>query len=109
MSALRFEAVLEEFDTLGLLDEIHALPMGIQTVIAEGMVPAGLLQRLLIARVLLRHPAFLVLDEATTGLDEDVQAKLLTDLRRAGIGVLIATHRESVVAIADRCVKILPV
>jgi ABC-type bacteriocin/lantibiotic exporter with double-glycine peptidase domain len=109
MSALRFEAVLEEFDTLGLLDEIHALPMGIQTVIAEGMVPAGLLQRLLIARVLLRHPAFLVLDEATTGLDEDVQAKLLTDLRRAGIGVLIATHRESVVAIADRCVKMLPV
>lgn len=109
MSALRLEAGLERLDTLGLLKEIHALPMGIQTLIAEGMVPAGLLERLLIARALLRRPALLVLDEATTGLDEEVQTKLLTDLRVAGIGVLIATHRESVVPIADRCIKILPV
>lgn len=109
MSALRFEAALDDLDMLGLLQEIEALPMGIQTVLAEGMIPAGLMERLQIARVLLRRPALLVLDEATTGLDEAVQTKLLTDLRMTGIGVLIATHRESAVAIADRRVKVVPI
>lgn len=109
MSALRLEAALECLDTLGLLQEIDALPMGIQTVLAEGMIPTGLMERLQIARVLLRRPALLVLDEATTGLDEAVQTKLLTDLRIAGIGVLIATHRESAVAIADRRVNVVPI
>lgn len=108
MSPLPFEVVLDSLDALGLLKEIDALPMGIQTLMAEGLFPAGLRERLLIARALLRRPALLVLDEATTRLDEVVQAKLLSDLRMAGIGVLIATHRESAVAIADRCVKLVP-
>ncbi len=109
MSGLSLETALRSSDRLGLLKEIEALPMGIQTLVAQGMVPAGLRERLLIARVLLRQPSLLILDEATTGLDEEFQTRLLQELRTAGIGVLIATHRKSVVAIADRCVMVTPV
>lgn len=108
MSGLSLDPALRSSDRLGLLKEIEALPMGIQTLVAEGIVPTGLRERLLIARVLLRQPSLLILDEATTGLDEEFQTSLLEELRTAGLGVMIATHRESVVAIADRCVTVTP-
>lgn len=79
---------------------------------AEG-VSAGERRRIATARALLRIDAtgtasgrLLVLDEPTAGLDADAEAVLLTSLRRAGVGVLVVSHRPAVLASADRVIEL---
>nr|WP_247893402.1 ATP-binding cassette domain-containing protein [Azospirillum endophyticum] len=101
MAPLPAERAWEAARLARLDADIAALPMGIQTLVAEGAFPAGLMQRLLIARALARNPDILVLDEATTALDEDMQAALFADMRARGVAVLVASHRPSTLALAD--------
>ncbi|KAA0576363.1 ATP-binding cassette domain-containing protein [Azospirillum sp. Sh1] len=101
MAPLPVERAWEAARLVRLDADIAALPMGIQTLVGEDSFPAGLMQRLLIARALARDPDLLVLDEATAALDEDIQAALFADLRARGIAVLVASHRPSTLALAD--------
>ncbi|CAO3438018.1 ATP-binding cassette domain-containing protein [Azospirillum doebereinerae] len=104
MAPLPAERAWEAARLARLDADIAAMPMGIQTLVAEGCFPAGLVQRLLIARALARNPDLLVLDEATAALDEDTQSALFADLKRLGVAVLVASHRPSTLALADRVV-----
>jgi subfamily B ATP-binding cassette protein MsbA len=87
---------------------IARLPQGYDTVVGERGVKlsGGQRQRIAIARALLKDPAVLILDEATSNLDteserliEDAMEKLL-----AGRTTLIIAHRLSTVRRADRLV-----
>ena len=68
----------------------------------------GQMRRVEIARALLHDPAFLLLDEPTTGLDIGSRRTLIEEVRRLiredGIGVLWATHITDEIAAADRVV-----
>jgi len=81
---------------------------GLDTTIGEGgmKISGGEKQRLSIARALLRHPAVMVFDEATSSLDSLTEEEINTTIRevsraRPQITVLIA-HRLSTVMHADR-------
>jgi len=80
-----------------LLGTIHALPEGWDTWIGErGLeLSGGQRQRLAIARVLLRDPALLVLDEPTTGLDPVTELHMMRTLRQLmeGRTTILITHR----------------
>ncbi|MCK9912495.1 ATP-binding cassette domain-containing protein, partial [Microbacteriaceae bacterium K1510] len=57
---------------LGLEDDIHALPRGYDTRLGESaaeQLPAGLLQRIAIARAIASQPRLLILDEANSSFD----------------------------------------
>ncbi len=73
-------------------------------------VSLGEQQRTAIARALVVRPAFLVADEPTGRLDEDLSVHVLATLRgvyaAAGTGVLIASHDPVVMAHADRVVRL---
>ncbi len=73
-------------------------------------VSLGEQQRTALARALVVRPAFLVADEPTGRLDEDLSAHVLATLREvhaaAGTGVLVASHDPVVVAAADRVVRL---
>lgn len=106
MAPLADEAIARALHITRLEDEIATLPMGVQTLIAEGMVSQNLVQRLLIARAVARQPDFLILDETLTGLDPDQISKLLRALREDGTGVLIVTHNPAVLAQADAILQL---
>ncbi|MGH8904418.1 MAG: ABC transporter ATP-binding protein [Egibacteraceae bacterium] len=85
---------------------IAALPDGYETVVGERgyRLSGGERQRLAIARVLLKDPAIVVLDEATSHLDSEseaaVQEALATAL--AGRTSLVIAHRLSTILRADQ-------
>jgi ATP-binding cassette subfamily B protein len=89
------------------IDEfIHALPQGYDTVVGErGLkLSGGEKQRVAIARVLLKDPAILVFDEATSSLDSQSEKNILGALARISRNktTLVIAHRLSTVVDADR-------
>lgn len=65
---------------------------------------AGQKQRLALARALLRRPALLVLDEATSNLDGETEARIVETLTRlkGRMTILAVSHRPALLALADR-------
>lgn len=87
---------------------VSALPNGYDTVLSEHGegLSGGQRQRLCIARAVLRDPAILILDEATSQIDTDSEAKINQALHaiRRGRTLFIAAHRLSTVREADTIV-----
>jgi ATP-binding cassette, subfamily B, bacterial MsbA len=88
------------------LEFIERLPQGFETTIGERGIKlsGGQRQRIAIARVFLRNPAVVVLDEATSSLDTESERLIeaaMEDLLR-NRSTLIIAHRLSTVRRADR-------
>jgi len=88
-----------------IADFIAALPDGYQTVVGERghKLSGGERQRLAIARVLLKDPRILILDEATSSLDYENEAAIqkALDVVLRGRTSLVIAHRLSTVLTAD--------
>lgn len=102
------EEIIEAARKARALDFIRRLPQGLDTPVAEqGLsLSGGQRQRLAIARAILRDPAILILDEATSMIDAESESKIgeaITDFSR-GRTCLIVAHRLSTVVQADRIV-----
>jgi len=93
------------------LDEFIAqLPQGYETQVGErGLkVSGGEKQRIAIARMLLKRPAIMVFDEATSSLDSTAEQAILQALREIGsdITTLVIAHRLSTIIDADQILVI---
>ena len=93
----------------GIDEFIMSLPQCYNTPIGEGGsgLSGGQLQRLAIARAVVRRPELIILDEATSALDGDSARGVYTlvqRLERAGIGCLIVTHATEMMKACARCV-----
>ncbi|MGA5143588.1 ABC transporter ATP-binding protein/permease [Streptomyces griseoincarnatus] len=92
----------------GIHDEIAALPDGYATLLGErgATLSGGQRQRLALARALLSDAPVLVLDEATSSVDERREADIVRELLNAvgGRTVLVVAHRLAAVRSADRIV-----
>ena len=91
-----------------IFDTIAALPEGFNTLVGERgyRMSGGEKQRLAIARLLLKDPAIMILDEATSHLDNENEAAVQVALEAAlrGRTALVIAHRLSTVRHADRIV-----
>lgn len=87
-----------------IADAVRSRPGALDGPIGEGGsgFSGGERQRLSIARALVDRPQILVLDDATSNLDEDTEARLLENLRRRGITIVLLTSRPSAVRHLDR-------
>jgi subfamily B ATP-binding cassette protein MsbA len=87
---------------------VERLPLGYDTVVGERGIKlsGGQRQRVAIARAILKDPAVLVLDEATSNLDTESERLIEDALSRLLVGrtTLIIAHRLSTVRRADRLV-----
>ncbi|HXH04720.1 MAG TPA: ABC transporter ATP-binding protein [Candidatus Competibacteraceae bacterium] len=85
---------------------IMRLPQGYDTVIGERgqKLSGGQRQRLSIARAVLKDPPILVLDEATSAVDNETEAAIQRSLAKIAVGrtVLMIAHRLSTIVHADR-------
>lgn len=101
---LTLEDAWEAAEAAGLADDIRAMPMGMQTAIAEGgtTLSGGQRQRILIARALIRKPRIILFDEATSALDNRTQQQVSESLDKLNATRLVIAHRLSTIRHADR-------
>jgi ATP-binding cassette subfamily B protein len=90
---------------------VAALPDGLDTRLGERgtSLSGGQRQRLSLARALVRHPRLLVMDDATSAVDPEVEGRILAALRgpdpTAGDAtVLVVAYRKATIALADEVV-----
>lgn len=104
-----FTGTLRENLTLGreipderlrnLLDMVELSDFDLDHVIEEGgkNLSLGQRQRIGLARALARNPRILILDEATSGMDSEREARILKRLMEADMTLIIISHRLSTV------------
>jgi ATP-binding cassette subfamily C exporter for protease/lipase len=92
---------------IGLHEFIMSLPQGYNSPVGrEGtMLSGGQRQRVGLARAIYASPAFVVLDEPNSSLDEQGDADLalaITQLKAMGTTFIVMTHRTSVLSVANK-------
>lgn len=87
---------------------VSALPSGLDTRVGErgATLSGGQRQRIALARALVRRPRLLVLDDATSSVDPQVEARILYGLRDAAHAstVVVVAYRMATIALADEVV-----
>jgi len=88
----------------GIADELRRLPLGLGTRVGEDAqgFSGGQIQRMLLARALVRRPAVLLLDEATSALDNATQRRVAQSIAALDRTRIVVAHRLSTIRRADR-------
>jgi len=101
--SMPLEHVVEAARLAAIHEDVFQMPMGYETLIAEGgsALSGGQRQRLALARALAVHPAILLLDEATSHLDASTEQTVDQNLNALNCTRVVIAHRLSTVQNAD--------
>jgi ATP-binding cassette subfamily B protein len=91
---------------------VAALPAGLDTELGErgASLSGGQRQRIALARALVRRPRLLVLDDATSAVDPEVEARILAALRSGATGtdstLIVVAYRKATIGLADEVIHL---
>jgi len=89
-------------------DEIVDMTMGYESLVGDmgASLSGGQRQRVILARAFYRKPRILVLDEATSHLDVDLERRINASVRDGSATRIIIAHRPETIASADRVIDL---
>jgi ABC-type multidrug transport system fused ATPase/permease subunit len=96
-------AVIDALRAAELWERFAGTPEGLHTILQDGALSGGELQRLILARAFLRNPALLVFDEPTSSMDMETEARIQAamDVLLKGRTSLTIAHRLSTIMKSD--------
>ena len=101
---------INTLQSICLLDYVNKKDDGWDTLVGENgsKLSGGQIQRLGFARALFKEPQILILDEATSGLDEETEKKLLNNLIniKPKLTIIIITHNKKILNICSKVFQI---
>ena len=104
------EEMIEKCKLAELHDYIETLPQKYDTMLGENgvILSGGLKQRLAIARALVKNSEIILLDEATSSLDNEVQEHVMSAIKNISkeYTILIIAHRLSTIKDCDKILVI---
>lgn len=105
------EKIAGLIEKLGLHDFVASLPLGLLTPVGERgcSLSGGQRQRVALARALYRNSKILILDEATSSLDDESQSYVLrciSELRNHGHIIIMISHKSDNIALADTVIRL---
>ena len=102
---INIDKVWDSLESAKLADMVSAMPQNIYTGIGDNgiQISGGQRQRLAIARALYRNAKFIILDEATSSLDNKTESEVMEAIENIGkrCTIVIIAHRLSTVLRAD--------
>lgn len=100
------EAVWAALERAAVADDLRSMSMKLETMVTPATVSGGQQQRLLLARALARSVRLVLLDEATSAMDDLSQTVVMASLADLDATRVIVAHRLSTVRAADRIVVV---
>lgn len=91
---------------------VAALPGGLDSLLGERgtSLSGGQRQRLSLARALVREPRLLILDDATSAVDPEVEARILASLRDdvggSAASLVVVAYRKATISLADEVIHL---
>ena len=105
------EEIVAAAQAAQLHETILQFPDGYDTIVGERglQLSAGQRQRISLARAFLRDAPVMIMDEPSSALDQETEYRLLSTLASQAHGktVLIITHRESILQVCDRVLRLI--
>ncbi|KQT58542.1 MULTISPECIES: ATP-binding cassette domain-containing protein [unclassified Aureimonas] len=107
---LGMPTIYEAANRAGAHQAILSLPQGYQEIVGQidAEIPAGLLQRIALARALIGKPRLVVLDEPFAHLDSDLETRLIAtidQMRSAGTSFVVS-QKQAIVTRADHVLMV---
>lgn len=98
------EDVINCLKKVRIWNEIDLMPLKLDTIVSSqgGNLSGGQMQRIALARALIRKPKVIILDEATSSLDVENEFAIYKLLKEEKITQLIITHRLNSIEDSDR-------
>ncbi len=104
------DEIIQACEQSEAIEFIRNMEFGLDTVVGEkgARLSGGQAQRISLARAILRKPDLLALDEAFSSLDPDTEISILKLIKNTSenAAIVMATHRASGLAVADRAYAI---
>lgn len=101
------ERVRDALRACALAEVVDRLPMKEHTMLSDApMLSGGETQRLLLARALYKRPRLLLLDEASSHLDDATEARINSSLHAHGATRILVAHRRQTIELADTIIRL---
>jgi ATP-binding cassette, subfamily B, bacterial CvaB/MchF/RaxB len=109
LDAGAMERVIAAAKAASVHADIDAMPMGYESLIGEmgASISGGQRQRIILARALFRDPRILVLDEATSHLDEKRERDVNASIKSHVATRITIAHRTATILMADRVINLV--
>jgi ABC-type bacteriocin/lantibiotic exporter with double-glycine peptidase domain len=100
--------VWEALRVVSLYDEVRALPLGLDTPIADARrgFSTGERQRVILAQAIMKKSDILVMDEAMSGLPKSLELEIFKRLKMLFVQIYFVSHRDHISAVADRTIML---
>lgn len=102
------DMIKKSLEIVNMWNDVNQMPMKLDTFISDESknLSGGQIQKLSIARAILKNPKILVLDESTSSLDASNEIIIHNNLKAIGVTLIVISHRLSTVQDAD-CIYVL--